>query len=110
MSMNLFVRDLDFRASTSMPAILRWQVGCHCLAGSSWPSTAPEERGLAIAMAWPSGRHRRKERTSLEIVGEGSRARLVIVTGEVGGRWSLDAANFMRASVVAQARDAPNVL
>ena len=53
---------------------------------------------------------RRKERTYHELVGEGGRARLVILAGEVGGRWSLETANFLRALAVAKACDVPYVL
>ena len=44
------------------------------------------------------------------LVGEGERAKLVTLAGEVGGRWSNETANFLRALAVAKARDATNVL
>ena len=66
---------------------------------------AANHNGAAIQAA-----HRRKERTYPELVGEGGRARLVTLAGEVGGRWSIETANFLRALAVAKARDATNVL
>ena len=67
-------------------------MGCHCLVGPKWSA------------------HRRKERTYPELVGEGGRARLVILAGEVVWRWSLETVNFLRAWAVAKARDVPNML
>ena len=70
------------------------------------PSRGAANRdGAAIQAA-----HRRKERTYPQLVGEGGRARLVTLAGEVGGRWSIETANFLRALAVAKARDATNVL
>ena len=53
---------------------------------------AANRNGVAIRSA-----HRRKERTYPELVGAGGRARLVILAGEVGGRWSPETAHFLRA-------------
>ena len=38
---------------------------------------------------------RRKERTYPELAGEGGRARLLVLAGEVGGRWSSETASFL---------------
>ena len=35
---------------------------------------------------------------------------MVTLAGEVGGRWSIETANFLRALEVAKARDATNVM
>ena len=43
----------------------------------------------------PAGR--RKPRTLNSQSGEGGRARLVVLAAEVGGRWSKEAADFLRA-------------
>ena len=43
---------------------------------------------------WTQAR-RRKERTYLELPGEGSRARLVLLAAEVGGQWSDETAEFL---------------
>ena len=61
-------------------------------------------------MVLPSGPHRRKERTYPELAGAGGRARLVILAGEVGGRWSPETTHFLRALAVAKARDVPSIL
>ena len=84
-------------------------MGCHCSVGSSWPltqllfqpcvGTAPQGNAQPIVMALPS---------VLRV--QGGRARLVILAGEVGGRWSPETANFLRALAVAKARDVPNML
>ena len=71
-----------------------WQTGCRCLVGAQLTidtsrdgtarGAAVNRNGVAIRAA-----HRRKERTYPELVGEGGRARLVTLAGEVDGRWSL---------------------
>ena len=66
---------------------------------------AANRNGVAIRSA-----HRRKERTYPELAGAGGRARLVILAGEVGGRWSPETAHFLRALAVAKARDVPSIL
>ena len=38
---------------------------------------------------------RRKERTHLELAGERGRVRLIVLAGEVGGRWSSETASFL---------------
>ena len=47
---------------------------------------------------------RRKERSYPELVGPRSRAKLVVLAGEVGGRWSEETATFLRLLAVARAR------
>ena len=49
----------------------------------------------------------RKERTYPELAGEGGRARLVVLAAEVGGRWSDEAACFVRALAGAKAQSEP---
>ena len=63
-------------------------------------------------MALPSGQHtdERKGLTPEPLPGAGGRARLVILAGEVGGRWSPETAHFLRALAVAKARDVPSIL
>ena len=41
---------------------------------------------------------RKKENTYPELVGEGGRARLVVLATEVGGRWNVETAQFLTAS------------
>ena len=45
----------------------------------------------------------RKEVTYPELVGEGSRAKLVVLAAEVGGRWSAEVAQFIRALTTSKA-------
>ena len=51
----------------------------------------------------------RKERRYLELVGDHGRARLVVLTGEIGGRLSSETAQFLNAHALASAkvRDSP---
>ena len=50
----------------------------------------------------------RKEVTHPELVGEGSRAKLVVLTAEVGGRWSTEAAQFILALATLKVVSAPH--
>ena len=52
---------------------------------------------------------RRKERTYPELSGDGGRARLVVLAAEVGGRWSVETAQFLVSLAKAKA-DAADVL
>ena len=52
----------------------------------------------------------RKERTYLELSGDGGRARLVVLAAEVGGRWSIETANFLVSLAKAKALASPLVL
>ena len=54
----------------------------HC-DGSARPGTADTDGAASVAA------RRRKERTYPELVGPRGRARLVVLAGEVGGRWCL---------------------
>ena len=53
---------------------------------------------------------RRKERTYPELVGPRARARLVVLAGEVGGRWSQEVNTFVRLLARAKARSEPSIL
>ena len=65
-------------------------------------------RGPARPIALQEAR-RRKEATYPELVGN-ARCRLVALRAEVGGRWSAEAAEFVRLLAHAKARAAPAVL
>ena len=52
----------------------------------------------------------RKEVTYPELVDEGSRAKLVVLAAEVGGRWSAEAAQFIRALAASKASSAPEFM
>ena len=49
---------------------------------------------------------RRKERTCPELVGEGCRARLIVLGVEVGGRWSEETAEFLSSLAWGKVRQA----
>ena len=53
---------------------------------------------------------RRKETLYPELVGDGGRARLVVLAGEVGGRFSEEIASFFRGLAAAKVRDIPVLL
>ena len=67
--------------------------------------TAADRDGAALLQA-----RRTKETTYPELSGEGGRARLVVLAAEVGGRWSEETAQFLRALAKASARTAPLIL
>ena len=67
--------------------------------------TATDRDGAALLQA-----RRTKETTYLELSGEGGRARLVVLAAEVGGRWSEETAQFLRALAKASAQTAPLIL
>ena len=100
MSTNVFVRDLDLRAFNHLDgrrlevvadglslfggaqlATDTTLVSVLCRDGTATRGVA-NRNGAAIQAA-----HRRKERMYPELLGEGGRARLVTLAGEVGGRW-----------------------
>ena len=72
--------------------------------GTARPGTANID-GIILAQA-----RRRKERTYPELVGRRSRARLVVLAGEVGGRWSEETQTFLRILARAKARSEPPTL
>ena len=74
----------------------------HC-DGMARPGTANTD-GAALTAA-----RRRKERTYSELVGRG-RARLVVSTGEVGGRWSTETMSFLSQLAKAKTRHEPRIL
>ena len=53
---------------------------------------------------------RRKERRYPELVGPRSRARLVVLAGEVAGRWSEETKSFIRHLAKAKARGEPPLM
>ena len=120
MSMNVFVRDLDLGPFNHLDG-RRLEVvadGLSLFGGAqlAFDTTlvsalrrdgtaregAANRNGVAIRS--------RKERTYPELAGAGGRARLVILAGEVGGRWSPETAHFLRALAVAKAREVPSIL
>ena len=75
----------------------------HC-DGSARPGAAHTD-GAVLALA-----RRRKERTYPELIGRNARARLVVLAGEIGGRWSSETNTFVRLLAQAKAREEPPIL
>ena len=116
-STNVFVRDLDLDApnvhdarrleiiAEGLPlfggaqlAIDTTLVSAHHCDGSARRGGATND-GAALLVA-----RRRKETTYPELVGPRSRAKLVVLAMEVGGRWSQETATFLRMLAAARAR------
>ena len=114
-STNVCVRDLDLPApnvhdarrleifAEGLPMFGRAQlaidttlVAAHHCDGTARLGTATR---AAMAMA-----RRRKEATYPELVGPRSRAKLVVLALEVGGRWSTETATFLTLLAAARAR------
>ena len=75
-------------------------IGKQTLSGSGQPCRrGGRVQGAALALA-----RRRKERTYPELL-RSERCRLVVLAVEVGGRWSDEAASFVRALARAKARE-----
>ena len=72
--------------------------------GTARPGTANID-GIILAQA-----RRRKERTHPDLVDPCSRARLVVLAGEVGGRWSEETQTFLHILARAKARSEPPIL
>ena len=64
-----------------------------------------EVDGAALAVA-----RRRKERTYPELVGDSQRAKLVVLAGEIGGRFSEETHTFIRLLARAKTRSIPEPL
>ena len=68
-------------------------------------SSAATTDGVALQAArW------RKERTYLELVGPRAPAKLVVLVGEVAGRWSAEFVTFLRLLGEAKSRSEPSLL
>ena len=63
---------------------------------------AAQRKGVALTAA-----RENKERTYLELAGEGGRAKLVVWATEVGGRWSAETVQFVSELSWAKVRDLP---
>ena len=70
----------------------------------------PRPRAATTPGAALADARSRKETTYPELVGEGSRAKLVVLAAEVGGRWSAETAQFLGALAASKARSAPEIM
>ena len=113
---NFFNRILLRRLRLPTPLSAR-----ECLCGRSstlLATTAPHvqeqgswEDGVALRLRVRGRAARfRKERTYPELVGPRRRARLVVLAGEVGGRWSEETRQFLSLLAKAKARPEPPIL
>ena len=66
----------------------------------------PQPRSDTVPGAWLTEARKRKNNTYPELVG-GRRCRLIVLAGEVGGRWSDETAIFLRLLARARARTVP---
>ena len=123
-SSNIMVRDLDLPApqqafdgrrlevvAEGLPIFGSMQLAIDTTLVCALHRNGTARRGAAArdGVALHAAR-RRKERTYPELVGPHSRARLVVLAGEVGGRWSAETAMFLRLIAKAKARTEPPVL
>ena len=70
----------------------------------------PHRRCVDVDGAALDEARRRKERTYPELCERHRRAILVVLAAEVGGRWSDEAADFLKQLAMAKARGVPRVL
>ena len=107
-STNLHVQDMDLAEFNNLDG-RRLEVDADCL--TLWHGAqlaidttlvsplrcdgSPRPRAVDHGGAALDDARRRKERTYPELSGDGGRARLVVLAAEVGGRWSVETANFL---------------
>ena len=108
---NVFVRDMDLIMPHAKAEDWRsWLTACLYSEDANWPSTQPLlEPSISMGqLAWErqTGKEwRDKEATYPELVGPRSRCRLVVLGGEVGGRWSAETRSFLSQLAAAKARE-----
>ena len=93
---NMLVRDLDLAPGANTTDGRRLEVvvdGLSIFQGAA--DGTPPSRAATIPGAALDDALTRKESTNPELVGEGSRAKLVVLAAEVGGRWPAEAALFV---------------
>ena len=115
---NAFLRDMDLDPINPLDA-RRLEVvvdGLPMFGGSSSQSTrrcpdgAAKPRAATMSGAYLEVARRRKEARYPEFVGNQGRARLVVLAGEVGGRFSSETAQFLQDLTNANVREVPHLL
>ena len=101
---NIFLRDLDITVPNARDS-RRLEVVAEGL--PLWKRSTGN--GVPSSWKWIPVM-RRKKRTYPELTAPRSRARLVVVAMEVGGRWSPEALTFIRLLARAKARHEPNLM
>ena len=115
---NVFVRDLDLGVvdrldarrleivAGGLPLFGGAQLAINTTLVSAIRQDGTPRRGAATrdGVALTEAR-RRKARTYPELTGQGGRARLVVLAGETGGRWSNETASFWSSLAHAKSRE-----
>ena len=120
---NMFVRDMDLRdfdrldgrrlevVADGLPLFGGAQLAIDATLVSAIKRDGTARAGAATTDgAALSAARRRKVRTYPELSGDGGRCRLVVLGGEVAGRWSSETRQFLTALSRAKSRSAPEVL
>ena len=123
MTTNMFVRDMDLRTfnrldgrrlevvAYGLPLFGGAQLAIDATLVSAIKRDGTSRSGAATRdRAALSAARRRKVRTYLELSGEDGRCRLVVLGGEVAGRWSSETRQFLTAPSRAKVRNALEVL
>ena len=85
----------------------------HCVAECRWPLTPLQRPPVVAPHRWTVlffAARRRKERTYADLVGPLRGARLVVLAGQVAGRWSDETCRFFSVLAKAKARGVPRLL
>ena len=114
---NVMIRDMDLAApnpadgrrleivADGLPSFDGSQLAIDTILVSTLHCDGSARPGATLAVA-----RRRKERTFPELVGRRGRARLVVLVGEVGGRWSFETRAFLSQLARAKSRHEPHIL
>ena len=119
MRTNVFIRGMDLGAFNLFDT-RRLEVvvdGLPLLGGAQLAVVCPltregeaRPRAATVSGACLTVAGRRKEARYPELVGDNGRARLVVLAGEVGGRFSLETAHFSMCLASAKVRGVPQIL
>ena len=122
-TLNMMVRDMDFSVphahntrrleivADGLPLFGGTQLAIDTTLVSTLHCDGSARRGAAHrdGVALLTAR-RKKERTYPELIGPHARARLVVLAGEVGSRWSDETRSFLCQLARAKARSEPSIL
>ena len=123
-STNIFLRDLDLDLQHASMDGRRLEVVAEGLslssAAASWPwtplwcrlcmRTGSTDGTRTEQTASPCEKRRHKEKTYPELQGRNGRVRLVVIAGEVGGRWSEETKAFLWSLACEKSRSEARVL
>ena len=103
MTTNVMIRDMDLAVPAQLAVDVTLVSPLHC---DGSPVVGADVSDGAVLVA----ARRSKEKTYPELVGPRARAGLVVLAGEVGGRWSQEVNTFVRLLARAKARCEPSIL